>query len=76
MTEEMKTENTNPEHGCQMNLNDYQVEQIIAPLGSFWWALIQLKQGKNVRRRDWAEKEQLNFSRLEELSSKTGKGLL
>ncbi|MDX7988626.1 DUF2829 domain-containing protein [Xenorhabdus sp. 12] len=60
MSKEMNTEN-NPEHECQMNPNDYQVAQTIAPAGSFWWAFIQLKLGKNVRRRDWAEKELLHF---------------
>ncbi|MBD2795129.1 DUF2829 domain-containing protein [Xenorhabdus sp. 18] len=61
MSEVMKTEKNNPEHECQMNLEDYQVEQTVAPTGSFWWALIQLKLGKNMRRRDWADKEQLQF---------------
>ncbi|MDC9614089.1 DUF2829 domain-containing protein [Xenorhabdus khoisanae] len=61
MSETIKTGNQNPENECPFDPNNYKGEQIIAPEGSFYWALIQLKLGKKVRRSDWADKEQLNF---------------
>ncbi|MDX7987724.1 DUF2829 domain-containing protein [Xenorhabdus sp. 12] len=53
--------NQSPEHECQFEPNDYQEIKIIAPVGSFSWALIQLKLGNNVSRSSWPKKEQLNF---------------
>ncbi|MDX8001138.1 DUF2829 domain-containing protein [Xenorhabdus sp. Reich] len=61
MSELMKTEKQNPEHECLIDPNNYKTEQIIAPEGSFYWALIQLRLENKVRRRDWSGKEQLNF---------------
>ncbi|MEQ1974490.1 DUF2829 domain-containing protein [Xenorhabdus sp. SGI240] len=61
MSETIKTGNQNPEHECPFDPNNYKGEQIVAPEGSFYWALIQLKLGKKVHRSDWADKEQLNF---------------
>ncbi|AOM39227.1 DUF2829 domain-containing protein [Xenorhabdus hominickii] len=51
----------NPEHECPFNRDDYKGDQIIAPVGSFWWALVQLKLGNKVRRSGWPKEEQLNF---------------
>ncbi|WP_340618808.1 DUF2829 domain-containing protein [Xenorhabdus entomophaga] len=61
MSETIKTGNQNPENECPFDPNNYKGEQIVAPEGSFYWALIQLKLSKKVRRSDWADKEQLSF---------------
>ncbi|MDC9623899.1 DUF2829 domain-containing protein [Xenorhabdus sp. XENO-7] len=51
----------NPEHECPFDPDDYKGDQIIAPVGSFWWALVQLKLGNKARRSGWPKEEQLNF---------------
>ncbi|MBD2793075.1 DUF2829 domain-containing protein [Xenorhabdus szentirmaii] len=53
--------NKTPEHECQFNLGDFKDEKIIAPVGSFSWALIQLKLGNNISRKSWTKKEHLKF---------------
>ncbi|OTA14125.1 hypothetical protein Xvie_03979 [Xenorhabdus vietnamensis] len=43
----------NPEHECPFDPKHYQCDCFIAPVGSFSWALIQLKLRKRVTRSVW-----------------------
>ncbi|CDG95924.1 conserved hypothetical protein [Xenorhabdus bovienii str. puntauvense] len=43
----------NPEHECPFDPKHYQCDCFIAPVGSFSWALIQLKLRKRVARSVW-----------------------
>jgi hypothetical protein len=42
-----------PEHECPFDPKQYQCDCFIAPMGSFSWALIQLKLRKRVTRSTW-----------------------
>ncbi|MDE9456008.1 DUF2829 domain-containing protein [Xenorhabdus bovienii] len=46
----------NPEHECPFDPKHYQCDCFIAPVGSFSWALIQLKLRKRVARSAWGDK--------------------
>ncbi|MGJ0625977.1 DUF2829 domain-containing protein [Xenorhabdus bovienii] len=46
----------NPEHECPFDPKHYQCDCFIAPVGSFSWALIQLKLRKRVARSVWGDK--------------------
>ncbi|MDE9431343.1 DUF2829 domain-containing protein [Xenorhabdus bovienii] len=46
----------NPEHECPFDPKNYQCDCFIAPVGSFSWALIQLKLRKRVARSAWGDK--------------------
>ncbi|MDE1479037.1 DUF2829 domain-containing protein [Xenorhabdus bovienii] len=46
----------NPEHECPFDPKNYQCDCFIAPVGSFSWALIQLKLRKRVARSVWGDK--------------------
>ncbi|MGJ0639176.1 DUF2829 domain-containing protein [Xenorhabdus bovienii] len=56
MSELMKSENE-----CEYKPADDNSGQIVASVGSFWWALAQLKLGNKARRIDWFEAEHVRF---------------
>ncbi len=45
-----------PENECPFDPKQYECHGVIAPVGSFSWALIQLKLRKRVARSVWGDK--------------------
>ncbi|MCE1644885.1 DUF2829 domain-containing protein, partial [Enterobacter hormaechei] len=52
MSEVIKLENE-----CQFDPKQYECHSVVAPVGSFSWALIQLKLRKLVARSVWRDKK-------------------
>ncbi|MDX7988644.1 DUF2829 domain-containing protein [Xenorhabdus sp. 12] len=61
MSEVNKPAMNDSDSECYFNPDWYKCNHVVARVGSFPWALIQLQLGKKVRRRNWAVQEYLNF---------------
>ncbi|MDE9462934.1 Thoeris anti-defense Tad2 family protein [Xenorhabdus bovienii] len=53
MSEVNKPENKESDLKCPFNPDEYKSDNVVAPVGSFPWAVIQVYLGNKVHRNDW-----------------------